>query len=163
MNPCKKLHGFFFYHFHSIYISIKRIIMDLYTIVNKLKDIALTIPNVNSVYDGDIYSLNAKPNVKYGTFFVTQSNHSQTVDSSTFTLTLYYIDRAFQDNSTDLEIHSTGLKVLQSIINKFVYSTDCVVEDEINYTTWIHKFSDYCAGVFCTINVTTNNDVDLCD
>lgn len=136
--------------------------MDLYAIVNKLKDISLTIPNVNSTFDGDVFLLNSKPNLKYGVFFITETNHRQTVDTATYTLTLYYIDRSFEDNSTDLEIHSTGLKVLQSIINKFVYSTDCVVDDEINYTTWVHKFSDYCAGVYCTIDITINNEIDLC-
>lgn len=136
--------------------------MDLYQIINILKEIALTKPNVNSAYDGDVYILNSLPNILYSTFFITQSQHRQTTDTSTYTLTLYYIDRAFQDNSNALEIQSSGLKILQSIINELVYNYDVVVDEEIQYNTFIHKFSDYTAGVFCNVNVTVNNVVNLC-
>jgi hypothetical protein len=137
--------------------------MTLYEIVNEFKEIALSKPNINYVDDGDVFELNAKPNLKYGVFYVTQSNHIIGQDTTQFQLTLYYIDRVFEDYSNSLEVHSTGLQVLTDIINSFNYNNpDVNIEFDINATTFIHKFSDVCAGVFAGITITVDNEIGIC-
>lgn len=137
--------------------------MTLYEICRAFEEIALTKPNINFVGDGDVYELNAKPNLKYGVFYITQSNHVIGQDTTQFQLTLYYIDRVFEDNSNTLEVHSTGIQVLTDIINTFNYmNPDVNVEFDINATTFIHKFSDYCAGVYVGITIEVDNNLGIC-
>lgn len=137
--------------------------MTLYEIVNEFKEIALSKPNINYVGDGDVFELNAKPDLKYGVFYITQSNHVIGQDTTQFQLTLYYIDRVFEDYSNSLEVHSTGLQVLTDIINSFNYNNpDLNIEFDINATTFIHKFSDVCAGVFAGITITVDNEIGIC-
>lgn len=137
--------------------------MNLYEICNALQEIALQKPNINYVGEGDIYNLNTLPNIKYGVFFITQTNHNIGLNTNEYNVTLYYVDRLFQDKSNTLEIHSTGLQVLTSIINQFNYEYDDVnVEFDINATTFEHKFSDYCAGVYAQVTITTENNIGIC-
>lgn len=137
--------------------------MTLYNIVEKLKNIAITKPNINYVGEGDIYDLNSLPNIDYGVFYITQSNHSQSQDTTTYNLTLYYIDRIFQDKSNTLNVQSTGIQVLTTIVNTFEYSTDVIVNYDMDYTTFTHKFSDLCAGVYCNLSISVDNELGICE
>ena len=67
--------------------------MTLFEIINKLKDIAISKPNINYVGDGDVYTLNSLPNIDYSVFFITQNDHSIDSDTITYSLNLFYIDR----------------------------------------------------------------------
>lgn len=138
--------------------------MNLYEICNALQEIALQKPNINYVGEGDIYDLNTLPNLKYGVFFITQTNHTISEDTTDFELTLYYIDRLFQDKSNTLEVHSTGLQVLTSIINTLnIEYPNLNINYDINATTFVHKFSDYCAGVYAQVTITVDNNIGICD
>ena len=86
-----------------------------------MQEIAMEQPNINYTGVGDIYDLNDTPNLKYGVFFITQSSHIIGEDTTQFQLTLYYVDRLFQDKSNTLEIQSTGIQLLNNIINQFNY------------------------------------------
>ena len=137
--------------------------MTLFEIVKKLKEIALKMPNINSVYDGDVYMLNSIPNIDYNVFFITQSQHTVNEDTTQFNLTLYFIDRVFNDYSNALSIQSTGIEVLSSIIKKFEYDVDEVnVDYGISFNTFTHKFSDVCAGVYCNLTIEVNNNINIC-
>lgn len=137
--------------------------MTLYTLINKLKDISLTIPNINSAFDGDIFLLNSKPNIDYGVFFITQSQHTVNENTKTFNLTLYFVDRVFEDDSNVLSVQSMGIEVLSNIINIFNYENDDVnIEYGINFNTFIHKFTDKCSGVYANIAIEVENNVNLC-
>lgn len=138
--------------------------MTLYEICKELEDIAYSKPNINHVGNGDIYDLDSLPDLKYGVFYITQSNHVMGEDTTQYQLTLYYIDRLFQDKSNSLEIQSTGIQILTSIINTFNYSNPNVsVEYDVNCTTFTHKFSDFCAGVFAQVTFEVDNDLGICD
>lgn len=137
--------------------------MTLYTLINKLKDISLTIPNINSAFDGDIFLLNSKPNIDYGVFFITQSQHTVNENTKTFNLTLYFVDRVFEDDSNVLSVQSMGIEVLSNIINIFNYENDDVnIEYGINFNTFIHKFTDKCSGVYANIAIEVENNNNLC-
>lgn len=137
--------------------------MTLYEICQAMQEIAMEQPNINYTGVGDIYDLNDTPNLKYGVFFITQSSHIIGEDTTQFQLTLYYVDRLFQDKSNTLQIQSVGIQLLNNIINQFNYEYSNVnVEFDVNCTTFTHKFSDYCAGVFAQVTVEVDNNLGIC-
>lgn len=136
--------------------------MTLQEIVNSFLSIAKNTPNVGYVGEGDVFSISTLPSVDYGVFYVTQTQHSQSEDIMNYTLTLYYIDRLTSDKSNKLQIQSNGIVTLGNIINLFQMKNDVDVQYDIQYVTFTQRFSDECAGVFCTITISTENPVGLC-
>lgn len=136
--------------------------MTLYQITNNLLNIARSQHNIGYVGEGDIYSLNSLPNIDYGVFFVTQTNHSQREDTISYTFTLYYVDRLLPDNSNKLQIQSNGIVTLGNIINKLANKYDVEVDYGIQYTTFIQRFADMCSGVFATVTINVDNNIGLC-
>lgn len=136
--------------------------MTLYQITNNLLNIARSQHNISYVGEGDIYSLNSLPNLNYGVFFVTQTNHSQREDTISYTFTLYYVDRLLPDNSNKLQIQSNGIVTLGNIINTLANKYDVEVDYAIQYTTFIQRFVDMCSGVFATVTINVNNNIGLC-
>lgn len=137
--------------------------MTLVDIVKEFENIASKQPNINHVGNGDIYTLNSLPNIDYSVFFVTQTNHQQSENTITYNLVLYYIDRLFQDNSNTLEVQSTAILMLGNIINIFnQLNPDAQIDYDVNYTTFTHKFNDYCAGAWADITITTDNELGIC-
>lgn len=137
--------------------------MTLYEVVDSFLNIAKNVPNINYVGQGDIYSLNTLPNVEYGVFFITQTNHQMSENTITYNLTLFYVDRLKADGSNKLQIQSQGISTLGNIINLFSLHNDEVdIEYDIQYTTFLQRFADECSGVFCNVNITTDNNVGLC-
>lgn len=137
--------------------------MTLYEIVNSILDIAKKQPNINHTGEGDIYSLNSLPNIDYGVFYITQTNHTQSENVVTYKLVLYYIDRLLQDGSNRLQVQSQGILALNNIINIFNQITPEVeVDYEVDYTTFTHRFNDDCAGVFASVTITADNDLGVC-
>lgn len=137
--------------------------MTLYEIVNELIDIAKKQPNINHCGEGDIYELNSKPNINYSVFWVTQQNHSQGENTVSYNLILYYVDRLMNDASNRLKVQSQGMLEINNIINIFnQMNQDIQIEYDINYTTFTHRFSDECAGVFANVTITTDNELGTC-
>lgn len=136
--------------------------MTLLEIVTEFEKIAKKIPNINYVGNGDIYELNNLPNIDYGVFYITQTNHTQNEDNTNYTLTLFYVDRLAADSSNKLAIQSNGIRILTNIINVFAMNNDVEISYDIQYTTFLQRFVDECAGVFCNITIKTNNDLGIC-
>lgn len=136
--------------------------MTLIEIIEKIKNIAKKQVNVGYVGEGDIYELNSLPNIDYSVIYITQSNHSITPDLCEYTLNIFYVDRLFNDKSNRLAIHSHGISIINNIINNLELSEDVNVEYPVPFTTFNHRFTDECAGVFATIKITTDNELGLC-
>lgn len=136
--------------------------MTLFEIINKLKDIAISKPNINYVGDGDVYTLNSLPNIDYSVFFVTQNDHSIYQDTITYNLNLFYIDRISDSEDNVLNIQSDGMLQLTNIINALVFSEDVDVDGDINFVPFIQRFADQCAGVYCTVRFIVDNNLGTC-
>ena len=136
--------------------------MTLFEIINKLKDIAISKPNINFVGDGDVYTLNSLPNIDYSVFFVTQNDHSIYQDTITYNLNLFYIDRISDSEDNTLNIQSDGMLQLTNIINTLVFSEDVDVDGDINFVPFIQRFADQCAGVYCTVRFVVENNLGNC-
>lgn len=138
--------------------------MTLQSIVNQFINIAKKQPNINYVGEGDIYVLNSQPNIDYSVFFVTQQEHSQSENTITYNLYLYYVDRLTESENNTLSIQSTGLMVLGNIINIFNNEIDdAVIDYDVRYTTFTHRFADACAGAFATLQITAPNGLGICE
>lgn len=137
--------------------------MTLFEIINKLKDIAISKPNINYVGDGDVYTLNSLPNIDYSVFFITQNDHSIYQDTITYNLNLFYIDRISDSEDNVLNIQSDGILQLTNIINTLVFSEDVDVEGEITFVPFIQRFADQCAGVYCTVRFIVDNNLGSCN
>lgn len=135
--------------------------MTLYDIVTTLINIAKKQPNINYTGEGDIYTLNSLPNIDYSVFYVTQSNHTQREDTINYNLTLFYIDRVNSNGNNVLQIQSTGMLALNNIINNFNNLYDVEVGD-IDYTTFVHRFQDDCAGIYANVTITADAELGLC-
>ena len=136
--------------------------MTLFELINKLKTIAISKPNINYVCDGDVYTLNSLPNIDYSVFFITQNDHSIYQDTITYNLNLFYIDRISDSEDNVLNIQSDGILQLTNIINTLVFSEDVDVEGEITFVPFIQRFADQCAGVYCTVRFVCNNNLGSC-
>lgn len=137
--------------------------MTLFEIINKLKTIAISKPNINFVGDGDVYTLNSLPNIDYSVFFITQNDHSIYQDTITYSLNLFYIDRISDSEDNVLNIQSDGMLQLTNIINTLVFSEDVDVEGDITFTPFIQRFADQCAGVYCTVRFIVDNNLGTCN
>ena len=137
--------------------------MTLFELINKLKDIAISKPNINYVGDGDVYTLNSLPNIDYSVFFITQNDHSIYQDTITYSLNLFYIDRISDSEDNVLNIQSDGMLQLTNVINTLVFSEDVDVDGEISFTPFIQRFADQCAGVYCTVRFIVDNNLGTCN
>ena len=136
--------------------------MTLYEIINKLKDIAISKPNINYAGDGDVYTLNSLPDINYSVFFITQNDHSIYQDTITYSLNLFYIDRISDSEDNTLNIQSDGMLQLTNIINTLVFSEDVDVDGDINFVPFIQRFADQCAGVYCNVRFVVDNNLGTC-
>ena len=136
--------------------------MTLFELINKLKDIAISKPNINFVGDGDVYTLNSLPNIDYSVFFITQNDHSIYQDTITYSLNLFYIDRISDSEDNVLNIQSDGILQLTNVINTLVFSEDVDVDGEISFVPFIQRFADQCAGVYCTVRFIVDNNLGVC-
>ena len=136
--------------------------MTLFEIINKLKDIAISKPNINYVGDGDVYVLNSLPDIDYSVFFITQNDHSIYQDTITYNLNLFYIDRISDSEDNVLNIQSDGMLQLTNIINTLVFSEDVDVEGDITFVPFIQRFADNCSGVYCNVRFVVENNLGSC-
>ena len=135
--------------------------MSLLKVIERIEQVAMEQPAVNSVVPNDVFRLNTLQDAKYGVFAWTQGNHTAQVDSDTITysFTLFYVDRLTPDQSNELEVQSVGMSVLHNVLQKL--SLEMGV-NQGTYTTFNQRFTDECAGVFCSVQLVVPVD-DTCE
>ena len=138
--------------------------MTLYEIINILKKIALTQPNIRSASDGSVYDkMNTNPSVQYDVVHIQQTTHQEDFETDYFGLQLFYISRledSLEDNR--LQIQSIGKEILGNIIRTFCenFSIDYPT---ITYIPFTQKFADLTAGVYCNIRLEVPKDIICAD
>ena len=136
--------------------------MTLLEIIQTIKEVALSQPNVNAFSEGSIYDyMNANSSISYSVVFLTQQNHRETEGFMHYNFYIFYCDRLQSDlDSNRALIQSTGLRVLSNIIKSVCERIDMEVPDT-NFTTFSEKFSDECCGVYASVEFTVPMD-DIC-
>ena len=133
--------------------------MTLMETINLLNWIAQNQPNVNGIVEsGDIYDLNKDEyQQKYSAFCVTQNTHNVGEEFTTFSFTLFYVDRLTLDKSNKIEIQSTAVEFFGNLIKTIMQKFEWLDWTNGDVTTFTEKFSAECAGAYMTCNVTTPN------
>ena len=136
--------------------------MTLFQIIQILKQIALTQPNIKSVTDGSIYEvMNTNPSIKYNVVHFSQTTHQSDEETDVYGLNIFYVSRledSLEDNR--LQIQSIGKDILDNIIRTFCenWNIDFPV---ITYTPFTQKFNDLCAGCYCNLKLEIPKEI-LC-
>ena len=133
--------------------------MTLMETVQLLNWIAKNQPNVNGIVEtGDIFDLNKEEfQQKYAAFCVQQNTHTVTQDFTTFSFTLFYVDRLTLDKSNKIEIQSTAVEFFSNFIKTIMTKFDSLDFTTGEVTPFTERFSAECAGAFMNCRITTTN------
>ena len=126
-------------------------------IINILKDTALAQPNVNSVVR-EFLDLN-REDAKYSAVVIQDRDGSRDriveQDYVTYTWHLGYVDRLTYDESNRDDIISTGINIINNIVNTirntWFPELEVSIVDRIN--TFDQRFTAQCAGVYVVLAV----------
>lgn len=137
--------------------------MTLYKLIEIIKEIASKHPNVGSVNEGDIYTINSSPSVKYANVTITQTTHTQDETYDHYGFTLFYTDRLVDDLECNrLQIQSIGKSMLSNIIT-FICNEFDVECNSITYQPFTQRFTDECAGVYATLTIDVVKDTNCAE
>lgn len=114
-------------------------------------------PNIRFTGYKNIYELNSIPTLDYDVFYITPNVFTGDEDTITYSLNLYYISRWDETENNQIQIQSSGITILQRILNRFVNNEDVTIEGNIVFHPFYQKFKDMTAGVFATVNLKTDN------
>ena len=130
--------------------------MTLLDLVNKIKDSAKTMPNINTIYEGSVYDLNTLPNVRYDAIVITQGNHTIDENFAYYNFKIFYVDRKL-DEDTRLTKQSNAITILHNIVNKTGLDFN-----DMKVTCFEHRFKDDCIGAWVEVTFNVNNELGLC-
>lgn len=137
--------------------------MTLKTLLYNIAEYAIGNKIINySAAGPSLYQLNMETIKDYPVLFASPTgNHNITPNLTTYTITLYYIDRLTRGGDNDIDILSTSVEGLKSIINGIKYLPGVIeVYDDYNITNFAdtQKMSDNVAGAYATITIRTANN-----
>lgn len=131
--------------------------MTLFETISRIERAAAEQPAVNMIVQDDVFKLNSCPDAKYGVFAWAQGTHSAAADSDfvTYQFSLYYVDRLRDDLRNRLEVQSDAVRVLDNIVRELAEEWGL---ESWDFTTFSQRFTDQCAGAFCTVAVSVPRD-----
>lgn len=137
--------------------------MTLKTLLYNIAQYAIGNKIINySAAGPSLYQLNMETIKDYPVLFASPTgNHNITPNLTTYTITLYYIDRLTRGGDNDIDILSTSVEGLKSIINGIKYLPGVIeIYDDYNITNFAdtQKMSDNVAGAYATITIRTANN-----
>lgn len=126
--------------------------MTLIDVVNELKAIAMTQPNVRSAGEGSVYDfMNGNPSSKYSVFFISQTVHREDENFAYYGFNLFHINRLDSTlENNRLQEQSIAKDVLSNIIKTFCNMYDAKVESLV-YHPFTEKFKDLTCGMYVTV------------
>lgn len=136
--------------------------MTLKEIIESLKDIALSKPNIRTAQEGNVYELNSAPDVEYSCFYITQQDSNVYENQIYHKLALFYIDRLTDGFDNKLQVQSDGQRIITNIVNTVCDIYDIEVNYPLSFTSFNERFSDDCCGVFTTVTFITDNEMGYC-
>lgn len=125
--------------------------MTLSEIIRAIEDAAAVQPTVNMIVENDVFRLNSYADARYGVFVWTQGRHRGDMqdDFLRYSFTLFYIDRLRNDIANQVEVQSVGMSTIANVLN--ILRDQGIEPETFEYTTFNQRFSDECAGVFCSV------------
>ena len=126
--------------------------MTLIEVVNELKAIAMTQPNIRSAAEGSVYDyMNGNPSSRYAVFFISQTTHREDDNFVYYGFNLFHINRLDSTlENNRLQEQSIAREVLSNIIRTFCNMHDAEVESVI-FRPFTEKFKDLTCGMYATV------------
>ena len=137
-------------------------VVEFTELVKAIKWIALQQAPVQSAIDGDVYENWNSAEIKYGSVNIGLENVLYNDHLTTYRFILYYGDRLLQDKSNVNAIYADGIRTLQTIVNNLNSIHGVEAPEQVEYTPFEQKFMDYLAGVYATVDVTTESVLGEC-
>lgn len=129
--------------------------MTLLETIRIIEKVAQEQPCIHTIVENDVFKLNDHPEAKYGVFAFVQGQHGAAVDSDmiTYRFSFFYVDRLRFDKKNQIEVQSVGIETINNIMQRL---SDHGIETR-SYTLqpFNQRFTDECAGVFCTVDLET--------
>jgi len=132
--------------------------MTLLQVYDIIREYAGDQPNVHKIVT-EFEKLNREDTV-YSAVVIQQREHSRHENFMTYNFYLGYVDRLNEDNN-EIEIHSTGVNVLNNIINGIKNDYYAVDITAGNFIVFNERFTADCAGVYCGISISV--PIEECD
>ena len=129
--------------------------MTLYELIENIKNLGKSEPNVSFVTQGDIYELNHQQDIYYPAFVVTQGTHFGSAENGVenYGLTLFLVDRLTSDKSNELDVQSWADTGLKNIISRIEEHNLGVIQGQYTVQTFTEKFDSLCAGAYVSLNI----------
>lgn len=140
--------------------------MTLKQLLNSISVLAINEKLVNATMAGtSIYQLNPKQIDSYPVLFQSPTGeHLVNDNTTTYEVTLYYLDRLLEDNINDIDIYSASIEELKHLV-RGIETIDGVlkVEDGYRITNFAdtESFDDRLAGAYTTVDITVMNN-EIC-
>lgn len=127
-------------------------------VVDFIMSLANDEPAVKEKHYGSVYDLNNKDDAKYGYFNLTLSEANDEYDTdddyTRFVFNMFFIDRLKRNNDNMLQIQDTAFETLRNIVKGIELEYDI---DSCTYYPFVERFTDECAGMYCTITIIIPN------
>lgn len=141
--------------------------MTLKNLLVNISQLAINEKIINSALAGtSLYSINPKNIEGYPVLFSSPTGEHMVEEyTTTFNITLFYFDRLSNGDENDIDIYSTAVEQLKSLINKIGGIEGVLkVEDGYRITNFAdtETFDDRLAGAYASIDIVTDNKF-LCD
>ena len=136
--------------------------MTLETLLYNIGEIALKRNLVNAYFaGGSLYELNAEIIREYPVIFLTPAgDHTVKENTTRYSVTIYYVDRLWDDDRNETDIVSAGIETLKNIKRQLPYlDWVAAVQEEpiIRLFTETEKMNDRLAGAYMNIWVEVVN------
>lgn len=111
---------------------------------------------------GSIYTINSLTVRDYPLFFLSPTkSHTAKINTTTYHLTGFYLDRMMSDQSNDIDIMSAGVEFLKNLLLK-IKEIDGIIsvssENQCVVYTETEAFNDLCGGCYVEFDVVVKND-----
>lgn len=128
--------------------------MKLYGLIETIKKLCKSFPNVNGVYVGDVYELNKLQSVEYAAMVITEQAHLVNQDEgyAMYQVNVFYIDREVEDKGNVLDVHSHGISLLNRLVEE-LEEIGCIVQNNYRINTFEERFTSVCAGAYGTFDI----------
>ena len=136
--------------------------MNVNELIHKICEIALSQDTIKSVYNGDVYTNWNSAEVNYGSLNIGLQNITYNEQMCTYSFIFYYGDRLLQDKKNINSIFTDGVNSIQAVVNLLNQEDKIDIEEQVMYTPFEQQFMDYLAGVYATIEITTESPIGLC-
>lgn len=137
--------------------------MDLEKLLYAICDVAIQQKCANYAAAGaDIYSLNEKTIKDWPVFFISPTGaHTALVNTTEYTITLYYMERLLDDSENDVTVFSVAIEQLKNLVRHIDNLPEVVgVDNQYELYNFIETeaMNDRVAGAYATIRVEVIND-----